>query len=73
MNEEKVKKYLGFLEKKYHMNYNYALFDNYLGTNAKLQTFTFYNDNGCFLIHDVPVKGEVEYVYLDDIEIVKQS
>jgi hypothetical protein len=72
MNEEQVKKYLGFLNEKYHMNYIYNVFDNYLGTNAILQTFTFYNNYGCFVIHDVPVKGEVEYVCLDDIKMLNK-
>lgn len=72
MNEETVKEYLGFLIIKYHMNYQYNVFDKYLGTNAILQTYTFYNNGGCFVIHDVPVKGEVEYIMLDDIKMVTQ-
>lgn len=72
MNEEKILNLFDFLINEYKMKYIYKEFDNYLNTNATLITFTFYNDNGCFLIHNVPVKGEVEFIYLENINQLNQ-
>jgi len=72
MIEKTILRYLGFLIEEYHLKYDYSIFEEYLGTNATLQTFTFYNNNGCFVVHDVPVKGELRFIYLSNINLLGQ-
>lgn len=72
MIEKTILRYFNFLIEKYHLKYDYSIFRGYLGTNATLQTFTFYNNSGCFIIHDVPVRGELEFIYLSDINLLDQ-
>ncbi len=66
--EEQVKNILGFLCLKYKMNYSLGEYENYLGTNAVLLTYSYYNEFGCFTIAHVPVRGEVTYYRLDSID-----
>ena len=68
MTEEKVKNILGFLCLKYKMNYSFVEYENYLGTNADLLTYSYYNEFGCFTIAHVPVRGDVMYYRLDSID-----
>ena len=68
MTEEKVKNILGFLCLKYKMNYSFGEYENYLGTNADLLTYSYYNEFGCFTIAHVPVLWDVMYYRLDSID-----
>ena len=43
-------------------------YEDYLGTNAVLLTYSYYNEFGCFTIAHVPVRGEVTYYRLDSID-----
>lgn len=71
MDEEKVKGILGFLCSKYKMTYDFSEFENYLGTNATIQIYSYYNGFGCFSVANVPVRGEVMYYRLDSIDQIK--
>ncbi len=68
MTEEKVKNILGFLCLKYKMTYALGEHENYMGTNAVLRTYSYYNKFGCFTIADVPVRGDVMYYRLDSVD-----
>lgn len=71
MDEEKVKEILGFLRSKYKMTYNFCEFENYLGSNAAIQIYSYYNEFGCFAVANVPVRGEVMYYRLDSVNQIK--
>ncbi len=67
MNEG-VKKYLSFLSDKYKMTYAFGEFDNYLGRNVAILTYSFYNEFGCFTIATVPAVGDVMYYHLKSVD-----
>lgn len=71
MDEDKVKKNLDFLCSKYQMKYALGEFEHYLGTNAVLVTYSYYNEFGCFTIANVPVRGDVTYYRLDSVDQIK--
>lgn len=71
MNEEKVKNILGFLVLKYKMDYVFYEFKNYLGTNATMVTYSYYNKFGCFTIANIPVRGDVQYYRFNRVEQIK--
>ena len=53
-----VLKYLGFLVTEYNMRFEAREFNEYLGFHFWTYTYSFYNDNGCFTIHDIPQRDE---------------
>ena len=71
MTEKQVKDALKFLCVKYKMNYTFAEFENYMGTNANIETYNYYNKYGCFTIANVAVRGDVDYYHLDSIDQLK--
>ncbi len=60
-NEGKTKiilKYFGFLVEKYNMKFEFQTFNEYLGFLGPIETYSFYNKNGCFTFHNVVQTGE---------------
>ena len=53
-----VLKHLGFLEKKYGLIFVFQSFDDYNGFYGPIDTYSFYNDFGCFTLHNIVQKGE---------------
>ena len=53
-----VLKVLGFLCKEYRMEFRYQKFDEYLGFCGPINTYSFYNEQGCFTLHQVVQRGE---------------
>lgn len=53
------------LAKKYHLNYQYQDFKNCFGGNWWVYTHSLYNDSGCFTIHCLPQRGEVDFYFAD--------
>ena len=58
-----IKSKLSFLIKDYGLKYKYQEFHNCYGLNMTVYTHSFYNSNGCFTIHDMPCKGELDFYY----------
>lgn len=46
--------------KKHNLNYAYQEFNNCFGGNWWVCTHSLYNDSGCFTIHCVPGRGDVD-------------
>jgi len=69
MTEEQVKKHLSFLIQKYNMKYARQDFKNH--DPMITETYSFYNENGCFTISNLAQRGDVDYIYLDNIELLK--
>ena len=53
------------LAKKYNLNYKYQEFKNCFGGNWLVCTHSLYNDSGCFTIHCLPQRGEVDFYFAD--------
>lgn len=66
MTEKQVKKHLSFLIQKYNMYYIRQDFKNH--DPMITETYSFYNENGCFIISNLAQRGDIDYIYLDNIE-----
>ena len=53
-----IKKYLGFLETEYDFKFTFQTFHEYYGFRGPIDTYSFYNQYGCFTLHHVVQKGE---------------
>ena len=53
-----VLKVLGFLSEEYQMKFRFQSFDEYLGFHGPINTYSFYNEQGCFTLHQVVQRGE---------------
>lgn len=59
LGESKViLKYLGFLVDDYQMQFSFQSFEEYKGFSGPVNTYSFYNKNGCFTLHQVVQRGE---------------
>ena len=52
-----------FLKKDYNLSYKYQEFLNCYGGYWTVQTHSFYNDSGCFTIHYLLQKNELDFYY----------
>lgn len=71
MNERTIKEVLDFLSIGYGLKYTFSKFENYLGTNLSIDTYSYHNENGCFTITNFAVRGEIEYLRLDNVYSLK--
>ncbi len=69
--EEIIKKNLDFLCVKYGMKYSSHIFENYLGKNASLDTYSYYNENGCFSVLSIEARGDLNFAYFNSIDFLK--
>ena len=53
------------LAKKYNLNYQYQDFKNCFEGNWWVYTHSLYNDSGCFTIHVLPQRGEVDCYFTE--------
>lgn len=53
-----IKKHLGFLETDYDLKFAFQTFEDYKGFCGPIDTYSFYNDFGCFTLHNIVQKGE---------------
>ena len=51
-------KYFGFLIEDYGMKFEFQTFIEYKGFRGPVETYSFYNDNGCFTFHNIVQRGE---------------
>ena len=53
-----VLKFLGFLVNEYQMRYRFQNFDEYLVLYGPINTYSFYNEKGCFTLLQIAQRGE---------------
>lgn len=53
------------LARKYGLKYQYQEFENCYGGNWLVCTHSIYNESGCFTIHCVPQRLEVDFYFSD--------
>lgn len=70
MTELIVKSNLSFLIEKYEMFYIRKDFK--INDSLVTETYSFYNENGCFTISNFSPRGEVDYIRLDGINSLKK-
>ncbi len=56
-----IEELFAFLMKDYGLSYRYQKFDNCFGGGWTAQTYSFYNDSGCFTIHFLLQKNELDF------------
>ena len=71
MTEKKVKGTLDFLVEEYDLKYDYQQFKNCPFGNWCTETYSYYNDYGCFTITNLLARDDVEYICLKNIEMLK--
>ena len=63
---------MDFLCLDYNLKYKASEFTNYLSTNGSVETYSYYNDFGCFTISNFAVKGELDYLVFKSIDDMQQ-
>ena len=53
-----ILKYFGFLIKECGMKFQFQTFPEYYGFCGPIDTYSFYNNNGCFTFHHIVQRGE---------------
>lgn len=53
-----ILKHLGFLIDKYDLKFSFQTFDDYRGFYGPIDTYSFYNEYGCFTLHNIVQRGE---------------
>lgn len=53
-----VLKHLGFLLDEYGLKFQFQTFDDYQGFYGPIDTYSFYNEYGCFTLHNIVQRGE---------------
>ena len=53
------------LAEKYNLNYQYQDFKNCFGGNWWVYTHSLYNDSGCFTVHCLPQRSEVDFYFTE--------
>lgn len=68
-----IEKHLGFLVKDYGIKYAYQDFKNCYGGNWRVYTHCFYNESGCFTIHYLPQRGELDFYFAKEFSNVREN
>lgn len=73
-----IKKHLGFLIDEFNMKFRFQSFDNYKGFCGPIDTYSFYNENGCLTFHNIVQKAEwglykAEYFSTNQFELLKEE
>ena len=58
-----VEELFSFLVKDYGFVYREQDFQNCFGGKWFVKTYSFFNHNGCFTIHTLPQRGELDFYY----------
>lgn len=58
-----IAKSFDFLVEQYGLTYTYQHFENCFNGAGSVYTYSYYNESGCFTIHHLPVRGELDFFY----------
>ncbi|MCL2062200.1 MAG: hypothetical protein FWH03_06230 [Firmicutes bacterium] len=77
MERVDVEKLFEFLVKDYGLKYSFQRFENCFDGGWLVDTYSYYNEKGCFTISNVCQRGEWDHYYADRFsenwESLKQS
>ena len=62
-----------FLIEDYNLKYKYQEFRNCYNGNWIIETYSYYNDTGCFTIHHLMQRGEIDCYYSPTISEIREE
>ena len=65
VEKKDVEALFGFLVEQYNFIYSFQEHKNCFGGYWYVCTYSYYNENGCFTIQEVPQRGEWDYYYAE--------
>jgi len=68
-----VEEMFGFLVKDYGLTYKFQEFENCYDGNWTVFTYSFYNDDGCFTIHYLVGRDELDFYYSSRFSSVREE
>jgi len=68
-----IEKMFDFLVKDYRLNYKFQKFNNCFNGNWYVETFSYYNASGCFTIHNLCQRGEIDCYYAKSISCIREN
>lgn len=68
-----IEKQFKFLETEYDLKHVYQDFSNCYGGNWWVYTHSYYNESGCFTIHNLPQRGELDFYYAKEFSNVRKN
>jgi hypothetical protein len=68
-----IDKQFDFLVNDYGLKHVYQEFNNCYGGNWQVFTHSYYNDSGCFTIHNLPQRGELDFYYAKEFSKVREN
>ena len=66
-------KALDFLVIEYGLKHIHQDFNSCFGGNWWVKTDSYYNDSGCFTIHHLPQRGELDFYYSKEFSTIRES
>lgn len=70
MDEAKI---FDFLEKDYGLKHSYQSFKNCFNGYWWVYTHSYYNENGCFTIHNLPQRGEIDFYFSKKFSNIREE
>lgn len=68
-----IEKTFNFLVKDYGLTHRYQEFHNCFGKGWYAYTHSYYNDTGCFTIHVLPQRGELDFYYSKSFSDMREN
>ena len=68
-----IEKKFEFLVKDFGLKYSYQEFNNCYGGYWCVNTYSYYNESGCFTIHVIPQKGEFDFFFAEKFSMVREE
>ncbi len=68
-----IEKQFEFLVKDYGLKYSYQEFNDCYGGYWWAYTHSYYNESGCFTIHVLPQRGEIDFFFAERFSTVREE
>ena len=73
MNAVKAKKIFQEVLDRYDLKFSFQSFEKYLDFWGPMETYSIYNDNGCFTIYHAVQRGEWDYYVSSKFSLVQEE
>lgn len=68
-----IEKTFQFLVDNYHLNYSHQVFHHCYGGNWVVSTHSYYNETGCFTIHLLHQRNELDFYYSKEFGATREA
>ena len=68
-----IEKQFDFLVTDYGLKHAYQDFNNCFGGHWWVCTHSYYNESGCFTIHNLPQRGELDFYYAKEFSNIRKD